>query len=152
MLKAVHGPASLAARRRCYYKEPALRLGLAQGRKGMAYAQARRAATNGRAEHKRLLCQQGSAATKQTAAHGALRHQQPYKGHRRIGSQCQSRKWHVLCAGQGPTRSSAGSIKEACKSSTGWTAAKRPARASKAALKGSVEPRSSRCSGTVFGR
>ena len=54
---------SLAARRRCYYKESALRLGLTQGRKGMAYAQARRAATNGRAEHKRLLCNQGSAAT-----------------------------------------------------------------------------------------
>ena len=44
-------------------KKPALRLGLKQGRKGMAYAQARRAADDGRAEHKRLLCQQGSAAT-----------------------------------------------------------------------------------------
>ena len=49
---------SLAARRRAIITKPALRLGLTQGRKGMAYAQARRAATNGRAEHKRLLCQQ----------------------------------------------------------------------------------------------
>ena len=54
---------SPAARKRCCYTKPALRLGLTQGRKGMAYVQARRAATNGRAEHKRLLCQQGSAAT-----------------------------------------------------------------------------------------
>ena len=30
-------------------------------------------------------------AVKQTAAHSALWHQPPYKGHRKMGSQCQSR-------------------------------------------------------------
>ena len=82
-------------------------------------------------------------AAKQAAAHSALRHQQPYKSHRRIGSQCQNRSGTSYALGS-PSRRPA-------KGSTGWTAAKSPARASKAALKGSVEPRSSsRCSGTVF--
>ena len=133
---------SLAARRRCYFQEPALRLGLTQSRKGVAYAQARWAATNGRAGHKRLLCQQRSAATIRPAiisCHGQRRMV-------RFSTSSLTKatytwdpvprsEWHIPRDGQGPAGSSAGSSTETCKKQR-W-------------LSGGQNTRQSRFSGTT---
>ena len=54
---------SLAARKRCYYKKACIEAGPDTRPKGCGSYPSQAGSHEGRAEHKRLLCLQGSAAT-----------------------------------------------------------------------------------------